>query len=121
MDESDKIEGKFPIVIDFDGTIVTQGYPLIGELQDGVVEQVKRLREKFYIIVSSCRSNKFTPREKHDEMVKFLDSVDFPYDAIDDGSQGKVVALFYIDDKGIRFEEGDGAWKDITDFILTLG
>jgi hypothetical protein len=48
-------------------------------------------------------------------MIAFLDANDIPYDEIDDGSKGKPGALYYIDDKAIRFEDN---WIDIAARVL---
>ncbi len=48
------------IVIDFDGTIVENAYPEIGELREGAVEYINKLYgEGFGIVINTCRSGKY--------------------------------------------------------------
>jgi hypothetical protein len=52
-------------------------------------------------------------RSKVTAMAAFLDDNGIEYDEIDDGSKGKPLAEFYIDDKGLRFEDNWGAIQTI--------
>src|ERR1017187_5307235 len=117
------------VSIDFDGTIVDHEYPHIGALKPGAKEALEALRHYgFWIIISSCRTSGMYPevfshtpgqpvaeRQCVLDMIKFLDDNGIPYDQIDDGSVGKVMADFYVDDKAVRFNDN---WRFITQFIL---
>lgn len=118
--------------VDFDGTIVGIDYPNIGPIKTGAKEALQLLRKlDYYIIISSCRScawnwseyygdTDFVPakdRKVFKDMVAWLDANEIPYDFIDDGTQGKVSADIYIDDKGIRFENN---WDEVMARIISI-
>jgi len=109
------------IVIDFDGTICGHAFPEIGEVKPGVKAALEKLRQHFEIVISSCRASKMfrnedgSPSHHVDAMVSWLDWHGIPYDRIDMGDEGKVVATAYIDDRAIRFEDN---WEEITDQLI---
>ena len=95
------------IAVDFDGTIVENQYPQIGELQSGAKDTLQRLhREGHKIIIWTCRSG-----EQLAEAVNFLLENEIPFDRVNDnlreniehygGNSRKVFADVYIDDKNI--------------------
>jgi len=98
---------KETIVIDFDGTIVDHAFPYIGPAYPHAIAAIKELHEKYYIVISSCRNNPMIrhqgPIDTYQEMINWLDTNGVPYDRIDDGKSGKPIALYYIDDRAIRF------------------
>ena len=100
-------ERKKTVVVDFDGTIVTHKFPKIGDLQPGVIEALEKISKKFVIIISSCRNNtEFSNRRSYyQDMVKFLRENKIPHDGVDDGKNGKPFAEYYIDDRGIRYND----------------
>lgn len=115
------------VAVDFDKTICNSSYPALGELKPGVIEALTKIRALgYWIVIWSCRTCKFhkevfAPNETLDmnrpvikDMIEYLDIHQVPYDAIDDGTKGKVYAAFYIDDKAIRFENN---WSAIAEFI----
>lgn len=117
------------ICCDFDQTICASQYPGLGPLIPGAKEALLLFRALGYkIIISSCRACSWnwdtyyenTPfkhakdRPVFQDMVKFLDDNEIPYDEIDDGTKGKVSAAYYIDDKGIRFQNN---WDEIA-FVI---
>jgi len=85
-------------------------------LKPGAVEAIKKLFEKYDIVISSCRaSTMFNPKgpgtsPAYKEMVKFLYDNGIPFTRIDNGTEGKVVAIAYIDDRGISFNDN---WDEI--------
>jgi len=107
------------VCIDFDGTICEWAFPNTGSPQEGVAEALKTLQDfGYYIIISSCRTNSklndsAKKRNNHIEtMKKYLKQYNIPYNEIDDGTQGKVVAEIYIDDRAIEFDPKKGkGWK----------
>jgi hypothetical protein len=121
---------KPTIAVDFDGTICEFAYPDIGPPKPGVREALTRLRELGYeVIIYSCRTANWHPdiflkpgeqncRAEHREVVHamrdFLDEHNIPYDAIDYGNKGKPTADFYIDDKGVRY---DNNWPEVVAFV----
>lgn len=117
------------IAVDFDGTICEHTFPGIGDLKEGVAEALATFRSLgFRIIIYSCRTSHYhteifgagpameRPRVK--EMVAFLNHHHIPFDEVDDGTKGKPLADFYIDDNGIRFDDN---WAAIASFITRKG
>lgn len=116
------------ICVDFDGTVVDHAFPAIGKLKPGVREALRSFRQMGYkVLVYSCRTCKWFPdeflapgetldmnRQCVREMIEFLDENQIPYDEIDDGTKGKPLAEYYIDDKAIRFNNN---WDFIKSFI----
>ncbi len=108
---------KHTVAVDFDGTIVEHRFPNIGPLKPGAVEAIKKLYQKYEIVISSCRASTiFNPNgpgtsKAYLEMVEFLKENGIPYDRIDDGTEGKIVAIAYIDDRAIPFRDN---WDEIS-------
>jgi alpha-D-ribose 1-methylphosphonate 5-triphosphate synthase subunit PhnI len=125
---------RYTIMVDFDGTIVDFAFPEIGALKAGVKEALGKLKERYTIVISSCRSSALfkkpnpeeaipgqRPADGRDytkEMENFLNAYEVPYDRIDRGDEGKVVAVAYIDDRGIRFENN---WAEIVEKMISGG
>lgn len=95
------------LAVDFDGTIVDWKFPDIGPLKYGVIEALRELKKFCDITIYSSRANQtLTDRRKYlYEMKEFLDRFGVPYDRIDTGIEGKVIADFYIDDRAIEFKD----------------
>lgn len=116
------------ICVDFDGTLCDFEFPGIGKIKPGAVEALTRFREMGYtIIIYSCRtchwdyevfggdpSQPTCERDSVTTMVAWLEANGVPYDEIDDGSKGKPLADFYIDDKAIRFRDN---WDEIKSVV----
>lgn len=115
------------LCVDFDGTLCEHTFPGIGAIKpDALVAMNTFKKMGYYIIVWSCR----TCRHHEDifgvcpddiftkpcvaEMKAWLDEQKIPYDEIDDGSKGKPLADFYIDDKAIRFENN---WLEVVTMV----
>jgi predicted kinase len=87
---------------DFDGTIVENKFPGIGEILDGTVEKINALYEDLsnIIIIWTCRDKEYTA-----QMRQFLLKHRIPFDFInenpifDTGSR-KIFAHEYYDDRG---------------------
>lgn len=93
------------IAVDFDGTIVTDNYPQLGELMPAAKETLTKFKENGgYIIVWTCRTGKLLR-----DAIRFLDEQGIPYDTINENiphrikeygtDPRKVGADMYIDDK----------------------
>lgn len=115
---------KFVVAIDFDGTIVDHMPPKIGPLKKDAVRCINILKELgCYIVITSCRTNSTeypSPAARHAQkyiMEKFLRENNIPFDEIDAGNRGKVVANVYIDDRAVRFEDN---WEAVVKFINLL-
>ena len=99
------------IAIDFDETITAN--------PEKAKESFRELRKRgHYIVIWSTRNNPKQHGENQpkmmEEMIKYLQSHNIPYDEIDDGKTGKCHAQVYIDDKAIRFKNN---WDEILEEI----
>lgn len=96
------------VAIDFDGTIVEDKFPEIGELKPGAVEAINALYKAGYtIIIWTCRTGINKARS-----VEFLAKQGIKWHYINEGSKAnvkayggvdtrKVFADVYVDDKGL--------------------
>lgn len=110
------------IAVDFDGTIVKNAYPNIGDPYPLAIEVLTRLQKQGYIIIL------WTNRTKHhlDAALRFLALYDFVPDYTNEnvpeiieafgGDTRKIYADVYIDDRNIFFKKPD--WAMIYRFIL---
>jgi len=98
------------IAIDFDGTIVTDRYPNIGEPNQRLIQFLKNLdRSENQIILNTCRVDKYL-----DEAIAFCKNVGLEFDAVNEnlkarieqygGDTRKISADIYIDDKAANVE-----------------
>ena len=75
-----KIDNMAVLVIDFDGTIVTEEYPKLGKIKPFAKDVINRLREEgHYVIINSCREN-----EHKEAAERFLIRNDIGYDAFNE-------------------------------------
>lgn len=93
------------LAVDFDGTLVTDKYPMIGEVKLEVWKAVYRAREEGYkIILWTCRTG-----EQLKDAVEFCANRGLHFDAINDNldevkviykdNARKVFADIYLDDR----------------------
>jgi hypothetical protein len=102
------------LAIDFDDTIVKlNNHEIIG-LNHGVKEAILKLKEYYNIVIYSSRNVAGYERE-FEEMKKYLKANDIYYDSIVEREDGKVMAMFYVDDKAIEFKDN---WNSITNRLL---
>jgi ribonucleotide monophosphatase NagD (HAD superfamily) len=99
------------LAVDFDGTIVADQFPEIGEPLFGAIAALKQLRENGnQLILWTCRED--SPARKYlSEAVDFCRSHGLEFDAVNCNASGnpyshlgearKVYADFYIDDKSL--------------------
>lgn len=120
-------------IIDFDGTLCDFAFPNTGTVKKGAKEALNLFRQLGYkIVISSCRTSNWYPEifaEKNDldklpiqrdrvkEMIQFLHDNELPYDIIDDGTKGKPYGSFYVDDRGLRFEDN---WNQIAAWVYLM-
>jgi hypothetical protein len=124
-----KIDGSSQklVAVDFDGTLCRSKYPECGPMIKGAKDALVRLRELGYLIlIYSCRSSHWhynlfggegipvLKRPTVEKMKKWLIEHDIPFDEIDDGSKGKPLAEFYLDDRAVRV---DNNWDEVISFI----
>lgn len=100
------------IAVDFDGTIVEDKWPEIGEPDYDTIERIidEKIERDTYIIIWTCRSG----RELQD-MQDWLDENNIPYDRINANApwiidrwgrdNRKIFAHEYIDDKSINVKD----------------
>lgn len=95
------------LAIDFDGTIVRDAYPAIGEPRPGAVETLKKLKKEGYtLILWTCRGGKHLA-----QAVAWCAERGIRFDAINANIRAEVVrygndprkvgASLYIDDRGV--------------------
>lgn len=95
--------------IDFDGTIVEEKYPNIGNLKPHAREAIRMLYEEgFYIILWTCRTGAFLQ-----EAISFLNKEGIPFHQANDhhpeiarhygGKSQKLLVDISVDDKNIEF------------------
>ena len=120
------------VAVDFDGTLCDHEFPSIGAPKVGAKEALQRIRDLgFKILIWTCRTCHFNyeifggdpsthtfERQSVKDMIAWLDANEIPYDEIDDGSRGKPLADFYLDDKALRFDSSTN-WFTIANIIET--
>ena len=97
---------KLIISIDFDGVVVTEVYPGIGELMSGARDNINELYKDHTIIINTCRAGDYERDCK-----AFLDSNGINYHYLNENSlerisqyntdTRKISADIYIDDKNL--------------------
>jgi hypothetical protein len=108
------------LAVDFDDTIATNDrWPEIGAPKEGVREALTQLIEKFEIIIYTCRTNLSSRHRDYSikSIKEYMATHRIPYDRLDLGLEGKVYADFYVDDKGVAFEDN---WPELAE-ALTEG
>lgn len=119
---------KYTIAVDFDGVIHghSKGWH-DGTIYDppvpGVAEALTKLRERFRVVVYSCRSydrlfDGVLEPNQVSQMTEYMNKHGIPFDEIYVG-HGKPVAYLYIDDRAVQF---NGDWRatlrDVDSFQL---
>lgn len=109
------------IAIDFDGTIVHDQFPGIGQMLPGAKETINQLKkEGYYIIIWTCRTG-----IRMAEAVEFLVREGVRFDKINESCPAnvdlysgcdtrKVYADLYIDDKGLQCLP---SWEEIYEMV----
>jgi len=114
------------IAIDFDGTIVQDKYPDIGNPYPGAIQAINELYDDGYcIIIDSCRA-----RDKEDEMIDWLNRNGVKYCHCNENCRilirrystdcRKISADIYIDDKSLFAPnmENPNQWDIIKNMIM---
>ncbi len=112
-------QDKLIIAVDFDGTIVEDGYPKIGKPRIFAFETLKRLQDDGHrLILWTYRSG-----SKLDEAVKFCEdkgiqfyavNKSFPEEKFDYSKSRKIYADIFIDDRNIG---GVLGWGEVYQLI----
>ena len=110
------------IAIDFDGTIVENKFPEIGNPINGAFKYMKKLQgQGFFIVLWTCRAG-----ESLEDAIRFCGEQGLVFDSINANSPSnlaefdyadtrKVFAHYYIDDRQIG---GLPSWEDIYGKII---
>lgn len=114
------------IAVDWDGTLVTEEWPEMGEWLPGAVDALKRLAEVYdEVVIFTCRVAPFetdeeTPRDNGDQVFAIcamLEKAGIPRNVIVWTRPFKPPAEFYVDDKAVPFH---GDWKETLNRISFL-
>ena len=100
------------LAVDFDGTLVQDKFPDIGELNTNVFERVKALqRLNIKIILWTCRTDYENGSKYLTDAINFCSKNGLVFDAINDNIEDvkqlfgknprKILANWYLDDKNI--------------------
>lgn len=120
------------IAVDFDGTIVENAFPAIGNAIPEAVETLKFMVNRGHrIILHTCRTNRLTSgRRPLDEAAQWCKAHGIELYAVNDnpvsraqyGAQSKVYADMYIDDHGfgIPMVNGHVDWMTIKAYFKRL-
>ena len=103
---------KKVIAIDFDDTITLPSpYPITGALNPKAIKVIKKLKEKYTLILWTCREG-----QSLDEAIQLLKAQNIIFDYVNECPQGtrKVVADYYIDD---RMLGGTIDWDKILELL----
>lgn len=119
------MDNSLIFAIDFDGTIVEDKFPEIGRLKFSSIYVMKRLQAADHkVILWTCRTNT-AYRDYLVEACVFLNHNAFKPDAINHNidrmepfGQPKVIADFYLDDKGFPPFMG---WLDFEVLMEEMG
>ena len=109
------------VCLDFDGTLVSQAWPHVGEPNPGMIEAVRELKEISNPIIFSCRTapmeiDGFTPRgpalvqAEKDKITYVLESCGL-YDIPIWDKPWKPLAAAYIDDRAVRYTGRSNGWE----------
>ena len=115
------------LVVDVDGTIAREVKGEMAGPMPGAKEALSKLKDAGYeIVIYTCRMTidgdmtaKKAKREK-EKIEKWFEENEIPYDRIDDGTKGKPIATFSIDNRNIEYHGGND-WERICSFILSKG
>jgi hypothetical protein len=111
------------LVVDLDGTLAVGGcYPEIGPPHAGACEAMDALKQAgLEVVISTARFYGLDDEALDAEIERvrsWLERWEIPYSKIDNGRQGKVPALFYVDDRAIAFHPREKTWNQIRVEIL---
>ena len=115
------------IVVDFDNTIAKDAFPSVGKPMPGVKKALEKLIDAGYeVVVYTCRmtrnegTTKAESNEQKELISEWLKENEIPYTKIEDGMEGKLRALFTIDDRNLEYHGGDD-WEHLSSYILSQG
>lgn len=109
------------VAVDFDGTLSEyngwRGIGVYGDPREGAIQMMKDFRNKGYkIVIHTCR-------DEDDDVAKWLDEHDIPYDHINNnpnnppGTSHKPTADAYVDDKAVPADDLSEAAKRVHELM----
>ncbi len=106
------------LAVEFDGCITDLMWPQIGTIKHGARETLKKFQyDGWIVIIHSTRNNITFDNNENQELLKkmkeFLDEHDIPYNFIDDGKNGKVIADKYLGHRCVNFIDWRNAHTEI--------
>lgn len=107
------------IAVDFDGTVVDDIFPHVGELKEHAIEAIKNFQKHGHkVVMWTCREGHYLDmaRRTMEFLGITLDGYNYsPYQL----QSRKIVADVYIDDKNV-FMVDNVDWYKIEEYILSL-
>lgn len=110
------IEKPDIIAVDYDGTIDFAGFPKVGKIDRKALNTLKHLQNKgVKIILWTCRAGKYL-----DDAVECCKQNGLVFDAVNENikevkkagfESPKVLADYYIDDRGLGMYDLDKIWE----------
>lgn len=104
------------IAVDYDGTIDFAGFPKVGKIDEKALNTLKHLQNKgVKIILWTCRAGKYL-----DDAVECCKRNGLVFDAVNENidevkkagfESPKVLADYYIDDRGLGMYDLDKIWE----------
>lgn len=117
--------------LDFDGTLVTDSWPAVGEWMPGAIEYTRKLTELGEVVVYTCRIAPCEPNGKPRTDRTVEEAIAEVRNKLDEAGLHEVgiwakpykpPADCYVDNKAIHYNGRKGAWKAIYDRIAaTVG
>lgn len=108
------------VAVDFDGTLVTDNFPDIGEPIEDMFASMKYLRENGVKVVLWTSRNMYKNRDLLEEAIQFCNEQGLEFDAINENVQEvqeltgedtrKIYADLYIDDKSVHAIQSPLYW-----------
>lgn len=116
------------VIVDWDGTLVTNAWPRMGTWQPGAIEAIKRfLQEGYVVLVHTSRISPFAldgtnrPSEEVDQSIKEIRDMLDAAGLVSVGiwtKPGKPPHSVIIDDKAERYHQTANAWRKLTEKVL---
>ena len=112
------------VAVDFDGTITHKSpYPVMGKVRKEIKPFLEKMvKQGYYVVLNTCRVDEY-----YDEAVQALKDNDL-YNLFDweyatrqenKGTNGKLVAAFYLDDSALPFDDLDYVnWNTLTECVI---
>lgn len=112
-------QNRLVIAVDFDGTIVEDGYPKIGKSRIFAFETMKRLQEDGHRLIlwtyrNGIRLDEAVEFCKQNGIVFYAINKSFPEEQYDESKSRKIYADLFIDDRNIG---GVLGWGEVYQMI----